>query len=199
MEVLGRVQLDIALIYQAAAPAQGISVSVQVIVLQVHKDVFLINFYHPDLHCTQVHGAEGEVEFIFFRQDIAFQGHFYGRFGLFPLEGVREGGLQRVACIALEPGVQREGEVSLGAFIKDGELGTVNLRIAAGGAVQLHHAAEGGIDGNLGKAHLNNPFLQGHLLHAEGPSVVFHQEGVARCGGPAFHQHRVHERGGTLA
>ena len=107
MQVLGRVQLDVAPVHQPAAPAQGVSACAQVIVLQIREDVFLIDFHYTHLHGAQAHGAEREVELVLLRQDAAFQAYFYGRFGLFPLEGVREGGLQRVAGIALEPGVQR--------------------------------------------------------------------------------------------
>ena len=77
MQVLGGVQRNVTAVHQTAAPAQA-AAAAQVVVLQEHEDVLLINLDYPHFHGTQVHGAEGEDEVLPVRQDVAREGEFHG-------------------------------------------------------------------------------------------------------------------------
>ena len=193
-EVLGRVQLHVCAVNQAAAPAQGVAARAQIVVLQVGEDVFLINLDHAHLYAAQVDGAEGEEEVVFGGQDGALEGNFHGGHLLICHKAVREGLPEGLAVRALETAVQGEHQVGLATLVVHAQQAVLHLSVAAGGSFQFHHALEGGVGGGLAQHYIHAPVLERQLFNPEGAAAVRHQNGAA-FRAPLRHN-RVDEGGG---
>ena len=207
VQVLGGVQGDVAAVHQAAAAAQA-AVAVEVVVLQEHQDVLLINLDHTHFHGAQVHGAEGEDEVLLVGQDVTREGEFHRRFLLLLLEHFHVILAQGGSIVILQALVQGEREVSFPAFEVHLDQIALHLHITAGRALEFHHALDRGIDRNVGQFHFNGAFGYVCLHHAEGKSVVglllngcfwfrFAFDGDAevksvRCTGNQFAQGKLH-------
>ena len=193
-EVLGRVQLHVTAVYQAAVAAQGVSSHAQIVVLQEGEDVFLIDFDHPHFHGAQVHGAEGEVEAVFGGEDASLEGNLHGGNLLIGHKAVREGLSQGLAVRALEAAVQGEHQVGLASLVVHAQQAVLHLGIAAGGSLKFHQALEGGVGGRPAKHHVNASVLERQLPYPEGAAVVRYQDGAALRA--SLHHDGVDEGGG---
>ena len=178
-EVLGRVQLHVCAVNQAAAPAQGIAACAQIVVLQVGEDVFLINLDHAHLYAAQVDGAEGEEEVVFGGQDGALEGNFHGGHRLLRGKTVGEGFSEGLAVRALEAAVQAKHQVFAAALVVHAQQAVLHFGVAAGGPFQFHHALEGGVGGVPAQDYVYASVLERQLFNPEGTAVVRHQDGAA--------------------
>ena len=193
-EVLGRVQLHVCAVNQAAAPAQGIAACAQIVVLQVGEDVFLINLDHAHLYAAQVDGAEGKVKAVFGGQDGTLEGNFHGGHLLICHKAVREGLPEGLAVRALETAVQAKHQVFAAAFVVHAQQAVLHFGVAAGGPFQFHHALEGGVGGVPAQDYVYASVPQRQLFNPEGTAVVRHQDGAALAA--SLHHNGVDEGGG---
>ena len=107
---------------------------------------------------------------------------------------MREGFSEGLAVRALEAAVQGEHQVSAPAFIVHAQQTVLHLGIAAGGALQLYQALEGGVGGSLAQHHVYASVLQRKLLHPEGAAVRRNDDGAALRA--PLHHDGVDEGGG---
>ena len=171
MKVLGSVQLHVSPVHQAAAAPEA-AAAVQVVLLEEGEHVLFVNLDHSHLHGAEVHGAEGEKQLLFVRKDVAAQEKFHGRFGVLGREDFLEILSQGMAVGILEALVQGEGEVSLLAFEMHFEKLVFHFYIAAGGALQLYQALDGGVHRGPGETHFHQVLLQDCLCYPECLAVV---------------------------
>ena len=171
VQVLGGVQGDVGLIHQAAASAQAGTTS-ELVFLQEHEHVLLVDLHNAHLYGAQVHGLEGEDERLFVGQNLSLEGNLDGGFLFLELEGAGESLAQGVALGIFQALVQREGEVLFPALEMDSYGAVFYLHIAAQGALELHQAFLGGVHGAAAQFYVNVVFFLLGAHYAELLSVV---------------------------
>ena len=139
VEVLRSVQRNVSAVHQTAAAAQGTGLA-QVVVLEVHEHVFLIDFHDAHLYGRQVHRVEGKDEPISVGQDTAAEGNGYGRHFLAQRENAREGGGKFLSLRGADTRIQGELKVCILALEKHAYQIILHLHVAAGHAQKFHHA-----------------------------------------------------------
>ena len=166
VQVLGGIQGDVTPVHQAAAAAQG-AVAIQVVVLQEHQDVLLIDFHNAHFHGTQVHRPERQDEPILIRQDAALQRNLHG--GLILVQGESEHGIlpQGLSGGVFDAFVQREGEVFAAAFEVHAQPFVLYLHVTADGPLQFHLPFLEGVHGGVAQLHVNVVTGQGGPQHAK--------------------------------
>ncbi len=171
VQVLCGVQGNIGLVDEAPAATKA-AASAQVVVLQEHEDVLLVNLDHAYLHGAQVHGIEGNDELLFVGQDVSLEGELDGRFLLFFPEDLLVVLCEGMAVFIPQAFIQGEFEVSCAAFKMHAEEVALYLDIAAGGSFKFYHAFVFGIGRDVAQLYFNARLGKGCLHHAEFLSVV---------------------------
>ena len=148
VEVSVGLQWDIGLVDEAAAATDAGGTG-KLVVLEEHKDVLLIDFDDSNLHGAQVHGPEREHEIALVRKDVAAHGDGDG--GLF-LVLLPDAGVilsKGISVGVFDAFVNSEGKVSFTALEVYLHKGVLYLDIAPGNALELYHAALGGVGRGL--------------------------------------------------
>ena len=174
VKVAVAVQGNIGLIDEAAATADA-GRTCELVVLEEHEHVLLIYFHDPYLHGAQVGGPEGKHEVALVRKDVAADRNCYGRLFLVLLVNAGVILSQGISVCVFNALVHCEGHVSLAAFEVHLYQVFFYLDIAPGNALELNHAAVGGIHGGLAELDLNAGFNQ---LGAPDAEAVTHVHGL---------------------
>ena len=139
-------QGDAAPVHQTAAAAQAVA-SVELVVLQEHKQVVLINPDHAYIYCIQGHGAEGEQQPGTVGKDVAFQRNLYGGFGFDGIEGLLKNRSQGTSAEVFDPAVHPERHLVGPAVEIDQGLAPLQFDVTSVHAFQLNHAGQGRVPG----------------------------------------------------
>ena len=186
VKVAFRVQGNIGLINQAAAPAEVVPAA-QLVLLKEHKDVLFVYLDYPYLYGAKVHGLEGKNQVTLVREDVAADGNLNCGFLAVLLEHLLEFLFQGGAGCVFHVLVHGQDHVTLAALEVHLNQAVFHLNVAARHALEVHHTFLGGIHGCLAKDDVNAAVLQRCLPHTEpGAGVnLFHRLGSGLSHGEA--------------
>ena len=170
-QVLGCIQRDIPFVHQTAAAPEGI-LAVQVVVLQEHQYVLLVNLHYTHFHCRKIDGLEGKYQVLLIRQYVALEGDGHGR-SLFLLGENADVVLSEVRTAgALQALVHGEFQISFATFEMDFDNVLLHLHVAAGSAFQLYQSLDLGVGRHFAHKHVYAAAVKRGAYHPEGPAVV---------------------------